>query len=301
MADDLTRPPAAPEPGAPEASPPAQEVGVAPRATSSARREGVHARKFRLVYAVLSLVVGAAVGGLIVLTGHAGSSSGPAWSAWEPNGDSTEQMQDIAAFVARQYRTGDGARQLVAVSVERPPTVPVQQQPVKYVVLSSGSTNPNVIALSAQNTVAYNLCGNGNSCAIASGSPTVARGAQLLRREALELGLYTLKYVSGVDSVVALLPPQPGSQNRFALYFTEKALEPALDSPLSATLPAHGPLTPTSLATADTTVVHRYADQNVFSYSFGQTGDGFYIALQPPKAASAQSQTQTQSQSQSSP
>ena len=34
----------------------------------------------------------------------------------------------------------------------------------------------------------------------------------LLRREALELALYTFKYVDGVDSVSVFLPPRPDGQ-----------------------------------------------------------------------------------------
>ena len=54
----------------------------------------------------------------------------------------------------------------------------------------------------------YTLCGLGAACSIAEGKPTVARGA-LLRREALELALYTFHYIDGIDSVLVLLPPRP--------------------------------------------------------------------------------------------
>ena len=57
-------------------------------------------------------------------------------------------------------------------------------------------------------TAVYNLCGLGTSCAIAAGTPSLA-GELLLRREALELALYTFRYIHGVDSVVAILPPVP--------------------------------------------------------------------------------------------
>ena len=295
MAEDLTRPiddDAAEPQAAPESapahvveaqaaeSPPA--LAAAPQTADPGRR-GVLLGRFRLVYAVLSLVVGAAVGGVIVLTGHGGQASGPPWSAWKPAGGSSDAMQNIATHVSRQYRLDGGAR-LVSVSAERPPKVPIQDLPVKYVVLSSGGSNANQILLSADNTVAYDLCGDvRQACSIETGAPTVERG-QLIRREALELALYTLKYVSGTDSVVALLPPKPNSQTRFALFFTKKSLESALDKPLVRTLPTHRRLTPSTLAASDTTVVRRYADPNVFQYAFLSGRDGsVFLALQPPQ------------------
>jgi len=287
VADDLTQRPTGADSAASPDVPPAQQEERATPPPPSARRVGVHVGRFRVVYAVLSLVVGAAVGGLIVLSGHAGSSGGPRWSAWEPNGSSAEQTQDIAAFVSREYRIG-GNRPLVGVSVERPPTVPIQELPVKYMVLSSGSNSQNVIALPADDTVSYILCGGGESCAMAPSQPTPQR-RRLLRREALELALYTFKYVSGIDSVVALLPPRTDTTSRFAAFFTRKGLEPALDSPLSSTLPTRGPLTPSSIGTSDTNVVRRYADPNVFQYSFGQAQDGgVFMQLQPPRVTSTQ-------------
>ena len=72
-------------------------------------------------------------------------------------------------------------------------------------------TNPSSSAVSLLNgnTIAYNLCGiGGKNCAIGIGTPSSAR-LLLLRREALELALYTFKYVHGVENVVAILPPGP--------------------------------------------------------------------------------------------
>ena len=57
------------------------------------------------------------------------------------------------------------------------------------------------------NTIAYNLCGiGGKNCAIGVGQPSTDR-LLLLRREALELALYTFKYIGGTQNVVAILPP----------------------------------------------------------------------------------------------
>ena len=58
-----------------------------------------------------------------------------------------------------------------------------------------------------RNTVQYELCGLGKNCSITEGKPTT-RAAQLLRREALELALYSFRYFDGIDSTLVLLPPR---------------------------------------------------------------------------------------------
>jgi hypothetical protein len=290
MADDLNQTAGQSEQApAVQVPQPAAEAGQPAVATTVA---AVHVRQFRFVYAVLALLVGAAVGGFIVLWGHNGSS-GPPWSAWKPSGSETQEMQDIAGFVGSQYRLDDGSK-LVRVAVSSPPSFQRVPLPVKYMVIQTGPSTSNVVALHADHTVAYDLCGRGASCSIGVGAPSVQRG-QLVRREALELALYTLKYVSGVDSVVAVLPPRPGSKGRFAAFFTKKSLESALDAPLAHTLVTRRRLTPASLF--DTSVIRKYADPNVFAYSFGQAQDGgVYMALQPPQAAGQRSQQQQQQQ-----
>src|SRR5205823_2550110 len=70
-------------------------------------------------------------------------------------------------------------------------------------------TNPSssAVSLLGGNTIAYNLCGiGGKNCAIGVGTPSTNR-LLLLRREALELALYTFKYISSANNVVAILPP----------------------------------------------------------------------------------------------
>src|SRR5581483_10408740 len=51
--------------------------------------------------------------------------------------------------------------------------------------------------------------GRGSHCSIASGEATPTRG-RLVRREALEVALYTFKFAPSIDSVAAFMPPAPG-------------------------------------------------------------------------------------------
>jgi hypothetical protein len=266
MAEDVTEAQAAPEPA------PVQ----APRRSAVV---GVLVGRFRFVYAALAIVLGAAIGGFLVLSGD-NETSGPAWSAWEPDGDAGERASQIAQFVSRQYRL-ESHRQLVAVAVTKPPTV--GQQPVRYVALSAGTSREDISVLSAEGTMAYQLCGipPGANCSIREGEPTAERGL-LLRREALELALYTFKYVDGVDSVVVFLPPRQKQQTRYALFFQRDDLDTALDRPLSATLSPTRELTPSTLAPTEGFLIGRYVDSHVFQASYGQAGDGsIYLALVP--------------------
>ena len=245
------------------------------------RRESgpVLAGRFRVIYGVLAVVLGGAVGTLIVLLGATNGGGGPAWSAWKPNGGSSDRASEIATFVSRHYRL-DSGRQLVAVSVNQPPAV--GRYPVKYLALSDGSSSSNISLMKADDTVAYILCGLGQNCAINEGQASVARG-QLLRREALELALYTFKYVHGTDSVVAFLPPKPGTRPRFVLFFQKDDLNDELHRPLARTLAPQRRLTPATLGSSDSAYVASVVDRHVFRYTFGQAADGsVYLALQPP-------------------
>ncbi len=69
------------------------------------------------------------------------------------------------------------------------------------------SPTSSQVSLLSGNTIAYNLCGiGGKNCAIGVGKPSTNR-LLLLRREALELALYTFRYIGGTQNVVAILPP----------------------------------------------------------------------------------------------
>ena len=95
----------------------------------------------------------------------------------------------------------------------------------------------------------YTLNGLGPHGSIKGGKPTNERGA-LVRREALELALYTFRYIDDVDMVVALLPPLPPKKGQAtddaaararALFYRPGDLKPELDRPINATI---APATP---------------------------------------------------------
>ena len=81
-------------------------------------------------------------------------------------------------------------------------------------------------------TAMYILCGDGPHCAINEGKPSVARGT-VLRREALELALYSFRYLDNTDSVVAFFPPQKGKNLNHVYFFAKTDFKDQLDAAAS--------------------------------------------------------------------
>jgi hypothetical protein len=128
--------------------------------------------------------------------------------------------------------------------------------------------------------VMYTLCGLGPKCSIDTGKPSAQRHL-LLRREALELALYTFRYVDDVDYVVALLPPRKGQDATQAMFFRKGDVERELDRPLTRTLPAPPPTTET-LNAADISTLESLTAKRLFQFKFEQGQDAsVFLVLQP--------------------
>ncbi len=114
---------------------------------------------------------------------------------------------------------------------------PLELANLPVTVAVKPTTSGGNISLLEGNGVLYTLCGLGKKCAISSGKPTQVRHL-LLRRESLELALYTFRYVRDVDLVVVFLPPPPGKDASQAMLYRAKDVKGELNRPLGATLPA---------------------------------------------------------------
>lgn len=239
--------------------------------------------RFRLAYVALALVFWGIVAGVaIVATGGIGGDEGPAWSAWKPEEKGIDAAREIAAHVGGRYHLQSG-RQLVAVQASEPE---IQNVPLEAVAVRGGSGG-DVTVISAKNSVVYVLCGLGARCAINVGKPSEAR-ARLLRREALELALYTFKYVKGVDSVIAFLPPPPNQKPpSWSVFFRKSELKPELKQPLRATLPDARPPTAAELKPAESDTIERLTRQRWFKSEFQQAQDGGAILVLDPLTASS--------------
>jgi hypothetical protein len=194
--------------------------------------------RFMVVYVVLGLVLLGSVAALAVYALGPGLSSSSSWSSWRPPAGSLPvQANAIADHLAPDYRLATGG-QLVAI-VPSPPTVTAGTQNVAIDAVSIRSAqtgDQSVRQLGLGKTEMYTLCGLGDHCAIASGTPSVSRG-RLVRREGLEVALYTFKYVPAVESVLVFLPPVPGSTETRVLFYQRGDLATRLSSPLRDTLP----------------------------------------------------------------
>jgi hypothetical protein len=92
-----------------------------------------------------------------------------------------------------------------------------------------------VAAVSPTDSIMYLLCGLGTACTIATGAPSVERG-ELVRREILELALYTFKYVPGIDSVLAFMPPAAVKKQAVLIYLRKSDVAAELAKPLDDSL-----------------------------------------------------------------
>jgi hypothetical protein len=199
-------------------------------------------RRFVVVYITLGLILAASLGVLAYVTLRPDFNSEPQWSSWQPKQARLPLMaKEIADYVGPTYQFAKGG-QLLAI-VPSPPAVTVGTQNVSIVAVSTpvkvgashSVTQQNVTRLEQGETEMYTLCGLGTQCAIASGKPSIARG-RLVRRQGLEVALYTFKYIPAIKSVLVYMPPGPQEGPPTVLYFTRESLSGRLDIPLSQTL-----------------------------------------------------------------
>jgi hypothetical protein len=245
-----------------------------------------HGARFRLAYGalaalvVLGVVVFAAVLASSRPAGQAGSGTVARWGNFVPAGTTADQVHQIADNVAAEYRL-PGGDQLVAVNASAPPTVlsnlPVANYAVSYA--SNGQTNYTVIP--AASSAEFQMCGLGPRCAIATGKPTVER-ARLLRREALEMALYTFHYVPTVESVVAFMPPRLGQKPQWVFLFLRQQFQNELDQPLSATLAESTPPAADAIPAAEQATIDGLTEPDLYRFRYTQGPDnGLWLVFDP--------------------
>jgi hypothetical protein len=167
-----------------------------------------------LLGALGGVFIAAALALVVVLStgGDSDVSEGLAsnWSTWQPSDTSLEAgAAEIAQKVGAEYRHPDG-KQLTLVTAG-----PLDAS----VTLRSASGSISVIN---DPGVIYRLDGLGPSGSIQGGTASAAR-LKIVHREALELALYTFRYLPDVKQVVTLLPSPPPSKEELALEQASKA------------------------------------------------------------------------------
>jgi hypothetical protein len=181
------------------AAAPAQAATPAAPARASAG-EPPHAARFQFLFGALGALGVAAIALAAMLISTPAKAPAPPWSAWHPSSDGIDPAQQIADHVAPRYQLDNG-RQIVQIT-GGPPAV--RGQPLTVGIFKSGQSPARLEG----NSVLFQMCGGGSDCSIKQGTPSLERGL-LLYREALELALYTFRYVSGVEQVIVTIPPPP--------------------------------------------------------------------------------------------
>jgi hypothetical protein len=218
----------------------------APAAAAAPPGPSPYRSRFGFVVGALIGVAFAVFGLGVLLALEASERAQPdGWSRWQPSGDDElEVARQIAEHVGVKYRLGD-ADQLVAV---RSSGLELADRPLG-IALRTAAVGGDIELIDG-NGVMYQLNGLGKDGSIAGGRPSAER-LLLLKREALELALYTFRYAEDVDLVVTLLPPDPsrteeepsvGQLPPFpAMLFRPGDLRGELGVPLEATLPPRIP------------------------------------------------------------
>jgi hypothetical protein len=238
--------------------------------------------RFGIAYLLLAVVVGTAVGGLVVYLGNRDTSGGAEWSTWKPTLHGQASWKQIAEHVEPRYRLPTG-KQIVGIITGQPQ---IQDIPISHVAISSGlpdERREDIQIYTIKNGAMFILCGLGTSCAV-PGKPSQAR-AQVLRREALELALYTFKYQSNVDAVLAFIPPPAGVNPtpQRMIFFRRDDLEQQLSEPLGATISPNVTVSPGKLLPREAAAIDRLTNPHFYKYDFQQLPDGSALAaLTPP-------------------
>lgn len=221
--------------------------------------------RFAVAYLVLGALVGAGIGTFIVLVQRPAPSPPPPWSSWQPGSAATSsQLLEIANHVGQTYRLPSG-NQLTAVRVGG--TQGGRQPNLQGIaVLDKGTSGRVNQQYSESDTAFYVLCGAGKNCVIPEGEPSVARGT-VLRREALELALYTLEYAHPIQNVLVFFPPDPGQKTLSStLFFHRDDLSSPLKHPLRHTLPQVNPPLPGKIAPQEERTVDDLTGQQLYHY-----------------------------------
>jgi hypothetical protein len=254
----------------------------APAAPTSAQP---HRHRFMVIYGILGLALVAAIVGLVMYAGRA-INPGPAWSSWKPTGGGLGAAKQIADHVSPNYRLPDG-NQLVDV-IPRGPAVSSGGQTIPIPLLAvrgpKGKILPDkVTQLTNENTFTFSLCGLGTSCSIATGKPSTAR-ATLVRREILELALYTFKYVKNVKQIVAFMPPPAGTQPAYVVYLQKSDVERQLKLPLQRTLAPKVPL-PAKITSNESQRIDAVTQPRIYKFGISQTQQGDAVLVLAPLQA----------------
>jgi hypothetical protein len=269
-----------------------------------------HADKFRVVLAgLIGLALGALAVAAAVLVAHDNDSSssstasaGPtlAWSAWKPTATGNAGAAQIADYIAPFYRLSTSQQLAVITPIsttqlnETTGTFTGSGLTVALKTAATASTSVSSLRPLTGQTVGYDLCGQGGpDCSVGGKSSTIRM--LLLRREALELALYTFKYLPKAENVVAVLPPgrtttaKKATKVTVAVLFDRAELAPLLNEPVDATLSEDTPNVaelPAWKKSEEAGLVDTVTSRSLFSEQVEAQQDGGNLLILNPLPAS---------------
>jgi hypothetical protein len=267
-----------------------------------------HSARFQFLLGAL-LAVGAAALALLVAvliggkddTNTVALRNAPAWSRWKPaSPPGIDAAREIAKHVGQEYRQSGKQLSLVEGT-----GLEIAGLPVTIAIQHPVSQGGDVDLVDDGVGVLYRMCGvdpaGTGDCRLA-GKPSQSR-ALLLRREALELALYSFRYL-GVSEAVVMLPPTtdqsgaattasiniqgtptdvPGPSTTLLFRRGQPDLQAALSRPLTGTLSATTPTVSGVTRAADTGLVRQITDTKAYTSKFQPTNQdvGVYLVLAP--------------------
>ena len=312
MARDLIPPPSpagrpAPDPEHPPALRPAEPD--AEPAAEPAAPPGPSAFRARFGFvmgALAGCAVAAAVLLVVLISGDgkrssrgAGADEGLAadWSPWKPHTHGTiSGAEEIAKEIGGNYKDAK-AKKLTKV---KGGPIALNTLPISVAIPSAGDRFTVVAGVGIQ----YTLSGFGKEGRLQGSEPSEER-RRLLRREALELSLYSFRYLPEVTMVVTLLPPAPKAEQfhpkpktaaaraaakarkpvpyqRQALFYRPGDLRKQLERPLEVTMATEPPEID-ALTGAEAKRIDGLTYSNLFTYEHIQQQDGsLYLVLDRP-------------------
>jgi hypothetical protein len=242
------------------------------------KEEAVYPGRFALGYLMIVLFFGALLVAFALAWSQRASDSDSSWSAFKPTAGSEEQRtRQISRFVATRYQA-PGGDQMVRV-LGGPPAV--QDTPITQFMVRDGSSQDTI---GAGKALMYILCGTGTDCTLPAAASSDAH-ARLVRREALELALYSMRY-NGADPVVVLMPPDSQGTPGGAVLLRRDDVKSQLDRPLAETLPTDRLPSPLGIGELEAATVDFLTLSNLYDYDFQSAADGTARMVLNAKSAS---------------
>jgi hypothetical protein len=259
---------------------------------------GLRLSRVGVAYLLLVLAIGGAAAGLILVFVNSGKSSprsaagtveSSAWSTWQPTTrNRVATIEQIAKHVQARYRLAGGQQLAGVIPKVAVVTTTDQEIPISAVIIHTGFPLDSPKDLSVgliRRGAMYIMCGSNPDCTL-PGTPTVKRG-RLVRREALELALYTFTYAPSVDSVLVFAPPlasASGTPVRRVVVLQRSDVASLLDRPLARSLSVKERITVNDVSERDKAVIDEATQYRFYTVrNSSQLPDGTVsLELYPP-------------------